>query len=75
MHMPAGSCIPAKPHLVTIFRAAGAGKSVLAKAVAEQLGGGIAARVPTDGFFIPRDRGEPPRNHLIPTSGHICTSG
>jgi uridine kinase len=59
MHMPTGSCIPAKPYLVTIFGAAGAGKSVLARAVAARLGDDVATRVPTDYFFVPRQPGEP----------------
>jgi uridine kinase len=52
--MPSGSCIPGKPLVVTIVGAAGAGKSVLAKAVANALGDHVAARVPADYFFVPR---------------------
>lgn len=64
MHMPAGSCIPGKPYLVTIFGAAGAGKSALAQAAAECLGDEVAARVPTDYFFAPRALGEPLEAYL-----------
>lgn len=59
MQMPTGSYIPGKPYLVTIYGAAGSGKSVLAKAVVETLGEAIAARVPTDYFFVPREPNEP----------------
>ena len=65
MHLPTGSCIPAKPSLVTIFGPAGAGKSVLARAVAEAFGPGVAARVPTDYFFLPREPGEPLERYLM----------
>jgi thymidylate kinase len=54
MHRSSGSYIPAKPYLVTIFGAAGSGKSVVAKAVADALGESFAARVPTDYFLLPR---------------------
>lgn len=59
MQMPAGSYIPAKPYLVTIFGPAGSGKSGLAKAVAETLGEHVAARVPADYFVAPREPREP----------------
>lgn len=64
MHMPTGSCIPAKPALVTIYGPAGAGKSELAKAVAARLGDGFACRVPTDHFFVPRQPAEPLERYL-----------
>lgn len=58
MHMPSGSCIPGKPRVVTIVGAAGAGKSTLAKAVANAYGEHAAARVPADYFVLPRMTGE-----------------
>ena len=64
MHMPTGSCIPGNRYLVTIFGAAGAGKSVLAKAVADTLGNEVAARVPVDYFFLPCGAGEPLERYL-----------
>lgn len=59
MQMPSGRRIPPQPRVVTICGPAGAGKSMLAKAVAAALGDGIAARVPADYFFVPRDADEP----------------
>lgn len=64
MRMPTGSCIPGKPYLVTIFGAAGSGKSMLAKAVADALGNEVAARVPADYFFVPREPDESLASYL-----------
>lgn len=58
MNMPTGSYIPGKVYVVTISGAAGSGKSMLAKMVAESLGDEVASRVPTDYFFVPRDTDE-----------------
>ncbi len=65
MHMPSGSCIPLQPCVVTICGPAGSGKSMLAKAAAAALGDGIAARVPTDDFFLPRELDEPLSRFLL----------
>jgi len=54
-----GGVAPRRPVVVSVWGAAGSGKSRLAKALAAQLEDGAAARVPTDYFLVPVAEGEP----------------
>lgn len=52
--MTATSCGEGSPLVVSIVGPSGAGKSQLARLAQSVLGDNIAARIPTDDFFVPR---------------------